>query len=60
MSFNIEGWVPTPLEESLMDGSFDKIITESATPVIDDDLLDVQEFNAAMEELKNEIASWQS
>ena len=26
MRFNIEGWIPTELEQSLMDGSFDKNI----------------------------------
>ena len=51
MSFKIEGWIPSPLEESLMDGSFDLAAKEAVTPSIDDDLLDVREFNVAMQEL---------
>ena len=58
MSFNIEGWVPSPLEESLMDGSFDLAAADAVRPFIDDDLLDVREFNVAMQELKDEIATW--
>ena len=54
MRFNIEGWIPTELEQSLMDGSFDKEI-ESGVDIldIDADLLDVLEFNEAMSELKS-------
>ena len=58
MSFKIEGWIPSPLEESLMDGSFDLAAKEAVTQSIDADLLDVREFNVAMQELKDEIATW--
>ena len=59
MRFNIEGWIPTELERSLMDGCFDKKMESgTAIPDIDADLLDVSEFNEAMSELKREISSW--
>ena len=59
MRFNIEGWIPTELEQSLMDGSFDKKMESgTAIPDINADLLDVSEFNEAMSELKREISSW--
>ena len=59
MRFNIEGWIPTELEQSLRDGSFDKKMESgTAVPDIDADLLDVSEFNEAMSELKREISNW--
>ena len=59
MRFNIEGWIPTELEQSLMDGSFDEKMKSAVdTPDIEADLLDVLEFNEAMSELKREIYSW--
>ena len=59
MRFNIEGWIPTELEQSLMDGSFDEKMKSGVdTPDIEADLLDVSEFNEAMSELKREIYSW--
>ena len=59
MRFNIEGWIPTELEQSLMDGSFDKEMESGVDiPDIDADLLDVLKFNEAMSELKREISSW--
>ena len=59
MRFNIEGWIPTELEQSLMDGSFDKEMKSGVDiPDIDADLLDVLEFNEAISELKREIYSW--
>ena len=58
MGFNIEGWIPTELEQSLIDGSFDAEMTSrNDIPKIDDNLLDISEFNDAMEKLKSEIAS---
>ena len=58
MRFNIEGWIPTELEQSLMDGSFDKEMESGVDiPDIDADLLDVLKFNEAMSELKREIYS---
>lgn len=60
MDIMIEGWEPTPLEKSLMDGSFDKrIITEGVQENIPDDLLQVQNFEDAIADLKNEVNSWQ-
>ena len=61
MRFNIEGWIPTELEQSLMDGSFEeKMKSRVDTPDVEADLLDVSEFNEAMEELKREISTWRS
>ena len=58
MGFNIEGWIPTKLEQSLIDGSFDaEMASRDDIPKIDDNLLDISEFNDAMEKLKSEIAS---
>lgn len=53
---NIEGWKPTPLEEALMNGTF-KEDPNGKHLDIDEDLLNVMEFNEAMEELKREINS---
>lgn len=59
MRFNIEGWIPTELEQSLMDGSFEEKMKSGVdTPDVEADLLDVSEFNEAMSELKREISSW--
>ena len=59
MNIMIEGWEPTPLEQSIIDGSFDRIIdriiAENAVPDIPEDLLDVQPFEDAMNDLRNEI-----
>ena len=42
MGFNIEGWIPTELEQSLMDGSFDaEMAGHKDIPEVDDDLLDI-------------------
>lgn len=54
MPMNIEGWIPTPLEEELMNGRFEDCMSEDL-PDIDEDLLEVMEFNEAMNELKSEI-----
>ena len=44
-----------------MDGSFDAEMAGCEDiPVIDDDLLDISEFNDAMEKLRSEITSWPS
>ena len=61
MGFNIEGWIPTELEQSLIDGSFDaEMASRDDIPKINDDLLDISEFSLAMEKLKSEIATWPS
>ena len=44
-----------------MDGSFNEEGKSGVdTPDIDTDLLDISEFNEAMEELKREISTWRS
>ena len=55
----IIGWEPTPLEQSLMDGTFDKEMEGKEIPDIPEDLIEVQEFGEAMEDLRREIASWE-
>ena len=61
-NFILEGWTPTPVEQSLMDGTFDELLNESVEQFsenIPSDFLEVQDFNAAMEEIKTEIDRWQ-
>lgn len=60
MDIMIEGWQPTPLERSLIDGSLDRITTGSSIQDILEDLLDVQPFDDFMDDLKNGIRGWQS
>ena len=55
MPMNIEGWIPTPMEEELMNGRFEDCVSKDL-PDIDEDLLEVMEFNEAMNELKKELA----
>lgn len=60
-NFILEGWTPTPLEQSLMDGTFDKMLLESEninSEPIPKDFLEVQDFNTAMEDIKAEIDKW--
>lgn len=62
-NFMLEGWTPTPLEQSLMDGTFENSLNESIDTneeEIPSDFLEVQDFNTAMEEIKREIDKWQS
>ena len=62
-NFILEGWTPTPVEQSLMDGTFNKLLEESDEQFSEDissDFLEVQDFNTAMEEIKSEIDKWQS
>lgn len=62
-NFLLEGWIPTPVEQALMDGTFDKLLNESVDTDSDDipsDFLEVQDFDTAMEEIKSEIDKWQS
>lgn len=62
MDIKIEGWKPTPLEQSLMDGTFDKQLDErkiaEALATIPQDLLEVQSFEDAMADLKREVETW--
>ena len=61
-NFLLEGWIPTPVEQSLMDGTFKPSLNESmeACEEIPQDFLEIQDFNTAMEEIKSEINKWQS
>lgn len=62
-NFLLEGWTPTPVEQALMNGTFDKLLNESVDTNADDissDFLEVQDFDTAMEEIKSEIDKWQS
>lgn len=51
----IEGWQPTPLERSLIDGSLDRITTGSSIQDILEDFSDIQPIDDVMDDLKNEI-----
>lgn len=63
MNIKIEGWIPTPLEQSLMDGSFDKKLDErkiaEAIASMPQDLLEAQSFEDAMADLKQDMESWE-
>jgi len=58
MDIRIENWTPTPLEQSLIDGTFDDNIIVAELEDMPEDLLEVQDFEEAMEDLKREIATW--
>ena len=47
------------MEQSLIDGTFDKEMEGKEIPDIPEDLIEVQEFSEAMEDLRREIASWE-
>ena len=54
-NFILDGWTPTPVEQALMDDTFDKLLKESVDDdkeEIPSDFLEVQEFNTAMEKIK--------
>ena len=62
-NFILKGWTPTPVEQALMDGTFDKLLNESVNTEyenIPNDFLEVQNFDTAMEEIKSEIDKWLS
>lgn len=62
-NFILEGWTPTPVEQALMDGTFEKLLNESVetdNEEIPSDFLELQDFDTAMEEIKSEIDKWQS
>ena len=60
MDLIIEGWEPTPLERALMEGTFNEMAEREEEPQLPDDLMDVQPFEVAMEELREEISRWNS
>ena len=53
----LDGWKPTPLEQALMDDTFDDLINESQGSIenVPSDLLEFQDFEDAMEEIKADI-----
>ena len=57
MNIIIEGWEPTPVEKALMDGTFDEMVAGMDVDIEDipDDLLDIKEFEEAMDDIKREI-----
>ena len=57
MKINIEGWVPTPLEQALIDGTIDEVLAgmDLHPEEVPDDLLEFQEFGEAMDEIIREI-----
>lgn len=62
-NFILEGWTPTPVEQSLIDGTFEQLLSESVEDSDDSipaDFLEVQDFDTAMQEIKTEIHKWQS
>ncbi len=61
-NFILEGWTPTPVEKALMNGTFEELLNESIdnNEEIPKDFLEIQDFDAAMEEIKQEIDKWQS
>ena len=57
-NFHLENWVPTPVEQALMSGTFDKLLNESTDVSfenIPNVFLEIQDFDAAMEDIKSEI-----
>lgn len=61
-NFVLDGWTPTPVEQALMDGTFDKLLNESDDTDSEDipsDFLKVLDFDTAMDEIKQEIDRWQ-
>ena len=57
-NFILEGWTPTPVEQALIDGTFDELLNDSPDAdkeKIPRDFLEVQDFNNAMEEIKIEL-----
>lgn len=60
-NFILEGWIPTPLEQSLMDDTLEQLLLKSTDDSFEDipsDFLEVQDFDDAMEEIKAEIEKW--
>jgi hypothetical protein len=57
-NFFLDGWTPTSVEYALMNGNFDKLLKEADidnSEGIPSDFLEVQDFNTAMDEIKNEL-----
>jgi len=58
MDIRIENWTPTALEQSLIDRTFADNIIEAELEDMPEDLLEVQDFEEAMEDLRREITTW--
>ena len=57
-NFILDGCEPTPIEQSLIDGTFEELLASSNDideEDIPEDFLEVQDFDVAMEEIKQEI-----
>ena len=62
-NFILEGCPLTPAEQALMDGTLEQLLSESISDSFEDipsDFLEVQDFDTAMQEIKDEIDKWQS
>ena len=62
-NFILEGCPLTPAEQALMDGTLEQLLSESIADSFEDipsDFLEVQDFDTAMQEIKDEIDKWQS
>jgi hypothetical protein len=60
-NFILEGCPLTPVEQALMDGTFEQLLSESLDDSFEDipsDFLELQDFDDAMEEIKAEIEKW--
>lgn len=51
----VEGWVPSPVEQSLIDGTFDELYADQDDEPVPDDMLEFEDFHEAMEELRSEL-----
>ena len=57
-NFLLEDWTPTPVEQALMNGDFKQILYETTNDSFEDisnDFLEIQDFDTAMYEIKDEI-----
>ena len=57
-NFLLEDWTPTLVEQALMNGDFKQILYETTNDSFEDisnDFLEIQDFDTAMYEIKDEI-----
>ena len=60
-NFVMEGWVPTEVEQALVDGNSKEMANKKdLKEPIPDDFLEVQDFNQAISDIKQEINLWTS
>lgn len=55
MKIIIEGWEPTPVEKSLLDGTLDSFLAGADIQDVPEDLRTFKEFGEAMEDIKREL-----